>query len=63
MRRFRVWCNDAHHHIVLPDDATDDACEAACADALDALIGSTCDTGWNEVDEHGEVTAQPSVKP
>jgi len=59
VRRSIVWalCNHASQSregqgeitIEMPDNATDEECEEACADALDTLIGNEFDTGWNEV--------------
>lgn len=61
MRRFKVWidcdhaASDGHEDIVeMPDNATDEECDAECHDALDALLGNHYDTGWNEITEKAE---------
>jgi hypothetical protein len=54
MRRFHVWCNDSDHIVEMPDDATKEECDEACKDALDDMIGTVCDTGWNELAEGEE---------
>jgi hypothetical protein len=42
---------EADEEIVeMDDDATDEECEEACADALDQMIGSVLDTGWEELE-------------
>lgn len=33
----------------MPDDATDAACEEACQECLDTMIGNELDTGWYEL--------------
>lgn len=54
MRRFVVWAEirKSEVEIEMPDNATDEECEAACSDALETMIGNG-DTGWNEVHEDG----------
>lgn len=56
MRRFEVWIDRglAGHApltsiVEMADDATDAACERACADRLKEMIGSEIDTGWREL--------------
>lgn len=55
-RKFYVWAEvrESSCVIEMPDDATDEECDAECVDALDSLIGGG-DTGWNQVtDEEAE---------
>lgn len=53
-RTFLVWARCNHRDgpeqmVEMSDDATDEECEKACADAIDTLIGNEFDTGWNEL--------------
>lgn len=57
MRTFKVWLRSAHYGrniptetetIEMPDDATDAECDKACRECLEAMIGNTCETGWEE---------------
>ena len=56
MRRFYVWLDrgvpgeDAiRSRVELPDETSDEACEAACRCMLEVLIGNELDTGWDEL--------------
>lgn len=56
-RRFVVWADVRHAEttVEMPPGSSDKACEEACREALDTLIGNG-DTGWNEVHEDGSET-------
>lgn len=67
MRRFEVWADCQHAQnrnrdpknvVEMPDDATDEECDAACQDLLDTLIGNNFDTGWNELDDETKASAR-----
>lgn len=57
MRRFYVWLDKdvpgtetEYTRVEMPDDATDEQCDAECGAALDTMIGNQLDTGWNELE-------------
>lgn len=57
MRRFTVWLSKqvpgvsvAKVPVEMPDDATDEECDAACRETLEDMIGNELDTGWSEDD-------------
>lgn len=55
MRTFKVWLvtprngSKNYETVEMPDDASDDECEAECKECLEAMIGSVLDSGWEEI--------------
>ncbi len=63
MKRYEVWAKCPSHprcsageSVVLEfeDTESEGVCEAACADAVDTMIGNCFDTGWNLLEDGEE---------
>ncbi len=58
MKKYVVWaksgCSCDHGEEIeleFEDSESEGVCEAACADAVDTMIGNNFDTGWDLVEE------------
>lgn len=48
MRKFVIWVLKDTEKLELPDTESDESCEAACREVLEAMLGNI-DSGFNEV--------------